>query len=83
MELAGEHLISMDAYDGHIVRPWHLWGTPMALYFNQTDNGHVRVRLLAKGDEYLEERPGTYRIQCLIPVGFNSAGCAEFRNSDT
>jgi hypothetical protein len=50
----------MGAYDGHTVRPWHLWGTPMALFSNQTDNGHIRVKLLAKGDEYLEERPGTY-----------------------
>lgn len=65
LELVGDGLISIGAYDGHHVRQWDLWGTPEELFFNKTDNGHVRVKLLAKGAEYLEDHPRR-------PIGFTA-----------
>jgi hypothetical protein len=54
---ASELLIMIQAYDGAQVRPWNQWLSEDALFFNETDNGYVRIKLLAAGAALVEDLP--------------------------
>ena len=54
LQWAHEDLIDINAWDGERLRPWHLWPSPTDLFYNTTDAGQVRVKLMAAGIEYAE-----------------------------
>ena len=63
LRLANQGLISLVAWDGTRERPYDEWPDAESLFANKTDGGHVRVRLLSAGGEFLASLPKK-------PIGF-------------
>ncbi len=61
--LANEGYISLVAWDGTRERPYNEWPDAESLFANTTDSGHVRIRLLSAGGEFLASLPKR-------PIGF-------------
>jgi hypothetical protein len=57
IQWAREGLISITCYDGARARPWHEWASADDMFFNTTDNGYVRVSILAAGAALVEDLP--------------------------
>ena len=57
VRLADWGFISMSAWDGEKERPYNQWPDRDSLFSNTTDNGHVRIRLLSGGAEFLSKAP--------------------------
>jgi hypothetical protein len=55
--LASDGRISVCAYDGRQVRLWHRWENTNNMFFNTTDGGDIRVKILAAGAELVEDLP--------------------------
>jgi hypothetical protein len=66
LQWASERLIMIRAYDGTQLRPWHQWTNLDDLFFNRTDSGYVRIKLLAAGAALVEDLPAR-------PIGFVTA----------
>jgi hypothetical protein len=54
---ASEGLIAIRAWDGVQLREWHRWQPADDLFFNTTDGGYVRIKLLAAGAALVEDLP--------------------------
>jgi hypothetical protein len=63
IRLAKQNLISLVAWDGERERPYDEWPDADSFFFNTTDGGHVRIRLLSAGGELLSKLPK-------LPIGF-------------
>ena len=63
IRLAKHGLISLVAWDGTSERPYDEWPDAESFFTNRTDGGHVRVRLLSAGGEFLASLPKR-------PIGF-------------
>ena len=63
LRLAKQGLISVVAWDGTRERPYNEWPDAESLFANSTDCGHVRIRLLSAGGEFLASLPKR-------PIGF-------------
>ena len=63
LRLANQGLISLVAWDGTRERPYDEWPDAESFFANTTDSGHVRVRLLSAGGEFLASLPKR-------PIGF-------------
>jgi len=59
IQWAEEGLISISHWDGSRARPWNEWPTPDDMFFNTTDAGHIRVKLLAAGAALVEDLPAS------------------------
>lgn len=57
VELASDHFISISAYDGAQVRPWHQWENVNDMFSNNTDGGYFRIKILAAGAELVDDLP--------------------------
>jgi hypothetical protein len=63
LEFAKMNLISLVVWDGERERPYNDWPDADSFFFNRTDGGYVRIRLLIAGGELLSKLPKT-------PIGF-------------
>jgi hypothetical protein len=63
IQWAAERLIAIRCYDGEHLRSWHEWEDVDDMFFNATDSGHIRVKLLAAGAALVEDLPAR-------PIGF-------------
>jgi hypothetical protein len=63
IEFAKLNLISLKAWDGERERPYNEWPDAETFFFNTSDNGYVRIRLLSAGGELLSKLPKS-------PIGF-------------
>ncbi len=50
-----ERLICLRAFDGAKVAHWTEWPSRSAFFCNSTDNGYVRVLILADGGNFVEQ----------------------------
>lgn len=57
LEWAARHLIRLTAWDGIRERPYEEWSDPDSFFFNRTDGGYIRARLLRAGGELLSGLP--------------------------
>jgi hypothetical protein len=57
IEMVENRLISIGAYDGAGVRPLHQWESARDLFFNTTDGGNFRAKILVVGAELFQELP--------------------------
>lgn len=55
LRLAEFAFISLSAWDGESERPYGAWPDAKSFFSNTTDNGHVRIRLLSKGQELVSK----------------------------
>jgi len=63
VELAEQHLISLTVWEGIRERPYDEWPDADSFFFNRSDGGYIRIRLLRAGGELVSELPKE-------PVGF-------------
>jgi hypothetical protein len=66
IQWAAERLIAIRCYDGARLRAWHEWEDVDDMFFNSTDAGYIRVKLLAAGAALVEDFPAR-------PIGFVTA----------
>ena len=63
LEFVETHLIRLTAWDGIRESPYSEWPDGDSFFFNRTDGGYIRIRLLRAGGELLSELPKA-------PIGF-------------
>jgi len=61
--MAAAHLIHLAAWDGRGERAIQEWPDQDSFFYNRTDHGYVRVRILSAGAELLSKLPKA-------PIGF-------------
>lgn len=63
VELAEQGLISMTAWEGIRERHYYEWPDADSFFFNRSDGGYIRIRLLRAGGELVSALPKA-------PIGF-------------
>jgi hypothetical protein len=63
LEFAAAGLMRLTAWDGIRERPYDEWPDGDSFFFNRSDGGYIRIRLLRAGGELVSELPKE-------PIGF-------------
>jgi len=61
VQWAQEGLISLGADDGAEVRAWNEWGSTDEMFSVNVDDGHIRLKLLPVGGEYVQSIPKRFK----------------------
>lgn len=57
VELTEQGLISLTAWEGIRERPYYEWPDADSFFFNRSDGGYIRIRLLRAGGELVANLP--------------------------